>query len=169
LGAAVAQRRTERGSPAERRFETKLQWGLQMVNRVKAHGLPFALLAGDALYGRDSPFRAAVDAEGVQYAAQVPADTHVYRHEPRMGMPPKRSKRGRPRTRLQGLGGQAPQEGRALAQYPPTTWQQGEVRHTERGRLLADCAVQRGWPVAAGQSPRAEWVVIRRHREGDCS
>jgi SRSO17 transposase len=169
FGAAFTPRRKELGIPAERRFETKLQLGLKMVKRVKAHGLPFDLLACDALYGRDSQFRADVDAEGVQYAAQVPADTHVYLNEPRMGMPPKRSKRDRPRTRLQVLGGQAPQEVRALAQYPQTTWPQVEVRHTERGRLIADFAVQRVWTVVAGQSPRAEWLVIRRNSEGDCS
>jgi SRSO17 transposase len=169
FGAAFAQRRTELGIPAERRFETKSQLGLKMVKRVKGHGLPFDLLACDALYGRDSQCRADVDAEGVRYAAQVPADTRVYLSEPRVGMPPKQGKRGRPRTRLQVLSGQGPQEVRALAQHPQTTWQQIEVRHTERGRLTADFAVRRVWTVAAGQRPRAAWLVIRRHSDGDCS
>jgi len=110
FGAAFAQRRKELGIPAERRFETKSQLGLKMIKRVKGHGLPFDLLACDALYGRDSQFRADVDAEGVWYAAQVPADTHVYLSEPRVGIPPKRGKRGRPHTRLQVLSGQGPQE-----------------------------------------------------------
>ena len=169
FGAAFAQRRKALGIPAERRFATKLQLGLQMVKRVKAQGLPFDLLACDALYGRDSQFRADVDAEGVRYAAQVPADTHIYLSEPRVGLPPKRGRRGRPRTRLQVLGGQEPHEVRALAQHPQTTWQQVQVRHTERGRLIADCVVQRVWTVAAGQQPRAEWLVIRRNSDGDCS
>jgi len=169
FGAAFAQRRKELGIPIERRFETKLQLGLKMLKRVKAHGLPFDLLACDALYGRDSQFRADVDAEGVRYAAQVPGDTRVYLSEPRVGIPPKRGKRGRPRTRLQVLRGQGPQEVRALAQHPQTTWQQVEVRHTERGRLTADFVVRRVWTVAAGQRPRAEWLVIRRNSDGDCS
>jgi SRSO17 transposase len=169
FGAAFAQRRKELGIPAERRFETKIQLGLKMVKRVKGHGLPFDLLACDALYGRDSQFRADVDAEGVRYAAQVPADTRVYLSEPRVGMPPKQGKRGRPRARLQVLSGQGPQEVRALAQHPQTTWQQVEVRHTERGRLTADFAVRRVWTVAAGQRPRAEWLVMRRNSDGDCS
>jgi SRSO17 transposase len=168
-GAALAQRRTELGIPGERCFETKLQLGLQMVKRVKAHGLPFDLLACDALYGRDSQFRADVAAEGVRYAAQVPGDTRVSLSEPRVGMPSKRGKRGRPRTRLRVLRGQEPHEVRALAQHPQTTWQQVQVRHTERGRLTADFAVSRVWTVAAGQRPRAEWLVIRRNSEGDCS
>src|ERR1043166_10055139 len=151
FGAAFAQRRQELGIPAERRFATKIGLGLQMLKRVKSHGLPFDLLACDALYGRDSQFCAAVDAAGVRYAAQVPADTHVYLSEPRVGMPPKRSKRGRPRTRLQALSGQGPQEVRALAQHPQTTWQQVQVRHTERGRLTADLAVRRGRGGGGGQ------------------
>jgi len=169
FGAAFAQRRKELGVPGERRFETKLQLGLKMLKRVKAHGLPFDLLACDALYGRDSQFRADVDAEGVRYAAQVPGDTHVYLSEPRVGIPSKRGQRGRPRTRLQVLSGQQPQEVRALAQHPQPVWERVQVRLTERGWLTADFAVRRVWTVAAGQRPRSEWLVMRRNSDGDCS
>jgi SRSO17 transposase len=169
FGAAFAQRRRELGIPAERRFETKLQLGLKMIKRVKAHGVPFDLVACDALYGRDSQFRAALAAEDVQYAAQVPADTWVYLSAPHVGLPPKRGKRGRPPTRLQVLRGQRPHEVRVLAQHPQTVWQRVQVRFTERGWLTADFAVRRVWSVAAGQRPRAEWLVIRRNSDGDCS
>ena len=60
--------------------------------------------------------------EGVRYAAQVPADTRVYLSAPRVGIPQKRSKRGRPRTRLQVLSSHAPQEVRTLAGSPSTLW-----------------------------------------------
>ena len=169
FGVAFAQTRHELGIPPDRTFETKSQLGLKMVKRVKAKGVPFDLLACDALYGRDSQFRADVDAEGVRYAAQVPADTAVYLSEPRVGLPPKRGKRGRRRTRLRVLSGQRPQEGRALAQHPQTVWERVQVRLTERGWLTADFAVRRVWTVATGQRPRAEWLVIRRNSEGDCS
>ena len=140
-----------------------------MVKRVKAKGLPFDLLACDALYGRDSPFRADLAADNVQYAAQVPADPLVSLSEPQVGRPPQRGTRGRRRTRLQVLRGERPHEGRALAQHPQTAWPRVQVRLTERGWLTADFAVQRVWTVAAGQRPRAEWLVRRRHSEGDCS
>ena len=100
FGEAFAQTRHELGIPPERTFETKIALGLKMVKRVKANGVPFDLLACDALYGRDSQFRADVDTAGVLYAAQVPADTNVYVSEPHVGVPEKRGKRGRPRTRL---------------------------------------------------------------------
>ena len=169
FGAAFAQTRRELGIPPERTFETKIALGLKMVKRVKAQGVPFDLLACDALYGRDSQFRADVDAAGVLYAAQVPADTNVYVSEPQVGVPEKRGKRGRPRTRLHVLSRQRPHEVRGLARHPQTGWQQVMVRDTERGRLAADCAVQRVWTVAAGKRPRVEWLVMRREAQGDCS
>src|SRR3989442_2615735 len=159
-GELSVQPRHELGIPPERTFETKIALGLKMVKRVKAKGVPFDLLACDALYGRDSQFRADLAADHVQYAAQVPADTLVYLSEPCVGIPPKRGTRGRPRTRLQVLRGQGPHEVRALAQHPQTTWQQVQGRHTARGRLTADFAVRRVWTVAAGQRRRAEWLVI---------
>jgi len=169
FGEAFAQTRHELGIPPERTFETKIALGVKMVKRVKAKGVPFDLLACDALYGRDSQFRADLAADHVQYAAQVPADTLVYLSEPQVGMPPKRGTRGRPRTRLQVLSGERLHEVRALAQHPQTVWQRVQVRLTERGWLTADFAVQRVWTVAAGQRPHAAWWVIRRHSEGDCS
>jgi SRSO17 transposase len=169
FGPDFAQRREELGIPEERTFETKIALGLQMVKRAKAHGLPFELLACDALYGRDNQFRADLDMEGVRYAAQMPADTLVYMSEPRVGVPQKRSKRGRPRTRLQVLSPHTPQEVRTLAGSPSTPWQHVHVRQTERGRLAADFAIRQVWTIAEGKMPRAEWLVIRRDAEGDCA
>src|SRR5262249_935707 len=137
--------------------------------RAKAQGLPFELLACDALYGRDSQFRTALNTEGVQYAAQVPADTPVYRSAPRVGVPQKRSKRGRPRTRLQVLSPHTPQEVRTLAGSPSTPWQHVHVRQTERGWLEADFAIKQVWTIAEDQRPRAEWLAIRRDAEGGCA
>src|SRR6266700_7748412 len=122
FGPDFAQRRQELGIPEERTFATKIALGLKMVKRAKVNRLPFELLACDALYGRDRQFRADLDTEGVWYAAQVPADTPVYLSEPQVGVPQKRSKRGRPRTRLQVLSPHPPQEVRTLASSPSTPW-----------------------------------------------
>src|SRR5262252_7190789 len=169
FGPDFAQKRQELGIPEERTFETKLALGLKMVKRAQVNRLPFELLACDALDGRDSQFRADLDMEGVWYAAQVPADTPVYVSEPQVGVPPKRSKRGRPRTRLQVLRPHTPQEMRILASSPSTPWQHMHVRQTKRKRLEADFAIRQVWTVAEGKRPRAEWLVIRRDAEGDCA
>src|SRR2546430_6924509 len=99
FGPDLAQRRKEWGMPEERTFETKIALGLQRVKRAKAPGLPCELLAGDALYGRDSPLRADLDTAGGREAAQGPTDTPVSLREPRGGVPQKRSQRGPPRPR----------------------------------------------------------------------
>jgi SRSO17 transposase len=49
FGAAFAQTRQVLGIPPDRTFETKIALGLKMVRRVKAKGVPFDLLACDAL------------------------------------------------------------------------------------------------------------------------
>ena len=86
-----------------------------------------------------------------------------------MGVPQKRSTRGRPRPRLQGLSPHTPQEVRLRGGSPDTPWQHRHVRQTERGRLDADCAIRPVWTVAEGKMPRAAWLVSRRDAEGDCS
>jgi SRSO17 transposase len=65
FGEACAQTRHELGLPPERTCETKIALGLKMVKRGKAQSVPFDLLACDALYGRDSQFRADWAAETV--------------------------------------------------------------------------------------------------------
>lgn len=164
-----AQIREELGIPKERRFETKIALGLRMVRRAKANRLPFELVACDALYGRDEQFRATLDAEGILYAAEVPENTRVYLREPKVMVPRKRSRYGRPRTQLQVVSREAPREVRALARSPTTEWYPVRVRHTERGWLEADFAVMRVWTVQKDQMPRPEWLVMRRDPDGDHS
>ncbi len=163
----VAQLREELGIPKGRKFETKIALGLKMVKRAKANELPFDLMACDALYGRDGQFRATLDAEGIVYAAEVPEHTQVYLREPKVAIPRKRSRYGRPRTRLQVVSREAPQEVRALARSPTTQWHHVRVRHTERGWLEGDFAVVRIWTVHKGGMPRPEWLVMRRDADGD--
>jgi len=167
FGDDLAEKRQALGVPKERQFETKIELGLKMVQRAKAHGLPFDLLACDTLYGRDSQFRADLEAEEVLYAAEVPANTRVYLSPPRVGVPPKRHKQGRRPTRRRVLGGDPGYEVRALAHSPQTQWQHVQVRHTERGLLEADFAVLRVWTLTPSQVVRAEWLVIRRDADGD--
>jgi SRSO17 transposase len=169
FGKEFSDKRQELGIPPDRQFETKLELGLKMVKRAKANGLPFERLACDTLYGRDHHFRANLNLENVLYAAQVPANTPVYLSEPKVGIPKKRGKKGRPCTRRQVLSHPKPREVRALAKSSLTQWQHVQVRHSERGWVEADFAVLRVWTVPEGQQPQAEWLVIRREANGDCS
>jgi SRSO17 transposase len=167
FGADWAERRRVLGLPPERACETKLARGWKMVTRGKGHGLPFDLVACDAFSGRDRQFRTALEAEGVWYAAQVPADTLVDLREPQVGVPTNRSTKGRPRTRRQVLSPHRPHEVRTRGRSPQTAWPPVQGRHTARGWWAADVAVRRVWTVTEGKQPRAEGVVMRRDAEGD--
>lgn len=167
-----AEKRRKLGIPDERRFQTKPQLGWQMIQRARAQGLSFRLVAMDALYGNKQRLRADLDVAGLGYAAEVSARTLVYRKCPRVGVPPSAAS-GRAQTKPCVLGGPPPVEVRALARHRNTVWRRVRVRGCERGWLEAEFAVERVWTVdldgAEGQQVRAEWLVIRREADGDCS
>jgi len=154
------------GLPKERTFETKPQLGLKMIRRVRANGLPFERVACDDLYGRGRSFRSALDAEGIKYAAEVPADTRVYLKMPRVGVPRAKPGSHRSPTRLKVLSRHKSHTVRSLARSRHTQWQRVQVRHSERGILEADFVVQRIWTLTTAMQVRAEWLVIRRDLDG---
>jgi SRSO17 transposase len=161
-----ADLRLHLGIPPEREFATKPALGLQMIRRARAQGVPFEFVACDDLYGRNRAFRAALDAEQVQYAAEVPADTLVYRQPPRVGLPQRRHRRGPKPTRLRVLSRHQPCPVRDLVRSRQTVWQRVQVRHTERGLLEADFAVTRVWTLTEERQVRGEWLVTRCDADG---
>lgn len=169
LTPAYADQRKACGVPAERVFQRKIDLGLQMIDRARANGLPFERVACDAFYGRDRQFRADLQTKNVLYAADIPADTRVYRQEPRVGVPSKCHRRGRRPTRWKVLSRQRAHSVSRLARSKQTTWQHLRLRPTERGWLEADFAVERVWTITAAGQVRAEWLVIRRELNGKCS
>ena len=169
FGESFAQKREKLGIPKGRVFETKGQQGMKMIKRVKAEEFPFELVACDSLYGRDAQFRAALEADRLEYAAQVPSDTRVYLKRPVVGMPQKKGKKGRHPKRLRVLSEDKAQEVRELAKSSETVWDKVNVRHTERGILEEDFAVMRVWTLTEDRRLREEWLVIRREDSGDCS
>ena len=146
--------REQTGIPPEREFATKLALGLRMIERCRASGIRFDIVAYDSLYGRDQHFRSALHTAGVTYAAQVPNSTLVCIDE----VP-----RGRASTAVQAC------EVRELARSERTRWQRITLRYSERGLLSADFALLRVRVGADGRkttaTTEAEWLVIRRVNE----
>jgi SRSO17 transposase len=154
------------GVPETRTFQTKPELGLAMIRCAQAQGLPFEGVACDDLYGRSRTFRANLDAEGIPYAAEVPANTQVYLAPPRVRVPRRRHNKGKKPTRRQVLSRQKPREIRHLVPTRPVRWQRVRVRHPERGWLEADFWVQRVWTLTEVREVRAEWLVVRRDADG---
>lgn len=164
--AAAADQRRRAGVPEERVPQTKPELGWQMIQRVKAAGLPFDGVACDSLYGRDTELRDRLAGANIPYYADVPANTQVYLSEPQIGLPPHR--RGRQAKHAHVL---SPKSRRvdALRQAPTTQWQTVELRPCERGLLVADFAVIPVWTVRDDLTMHPETLIIRRDPSGKCS
>jgi len=163
---AFAERRKRLGLPTDRVFATKLDQGLQMIRRARAQGLPFELVACDDSYGRSRALRAALDADGLAYAAEVPSNTQVYLKLPKVGRARRRHKHGRKPTRLKVVSRPRPHEVRQLARSSSLTWERVTLRPTERGELTADFAILPVWTLTETLQVRAEQLVIRRDLGG---
>lgn len=154
--------------PSDRTFRTKLELGLEMILRARANGLPFQVVGCDSHYGRDSRFRAQLNAEGILYMAEVPSNIHIYLRKPDIGVPEKLpGRRGRPPSRKKVLDGVRPIEVRELARSGSLNWRKVKVRPSERGDLTYECAALRVWTVSDEGEAREEWLFL--HREGDGS
>lgn len=168
FGAAYAERRARVGVPPEQTFQTKLELGWQMGQRAQANGLPFEAVGCDTFYGRSGWLRDQMAGAGLAYYADVPADTRVYLSAPQIGLPPAKQ-RGRKPSHQRVLSPKAYRVDQ-LRDHPETLWHRVEVRPSERGLLTIDFAARRVWTVREGLRVHEEWLLIRRHRQGQkCS
>ena len=155
--------RQQVGIPKERYFQTKIELGWQMIARVQEEGLPFAAVACDELYGRDTAFRDQLDAAGLEYYADIPANTKIYLSEPVIGIPQNKLGRKAHKRRVLSPKGYRVDK---LRRHPDTIWHRLTLRPKERGRLRTDFARCRVWTIREEDdepvSAKEEWLLIRR-------
>jgi len=166
-----AEDRKRVGIPPERQFETKIELGWKMIERVEAKGLPFDAVACDDLYGRSTWLRDKMDGAGIIYLADVPCTSQVYLDKPILGVPePVPGRRGPKPTRLRLLNGVQPLKAHQVAQRTDTTWQRVRVRAIERGELNDPFAARLVWTLREGEpEPVQEWLVMRRETKKRCT
>ncbi len=152
----AADRRAKAGVPPERTFQTKPQLAWTMIQRAVVNGLPFKAVGMDTLYGRSKKLRADLEQAGLEYYADVPADTQVYLCQPRLVY--RKTKRGK-RAKRPTVHGRA-YEVRSLLASPHLRWHQITVRPTEQGFLTAEFVRLPVWTLYK-QSLRREWLLIR--------
>lgn len=147
------------GIPDEQQFQTKPELGWRMVQRILQEEIPFDALACDAVYGNNFEFRQQLDQVGIEYYADVHADTRVYLSPPHIGIP--QNTRGPKATKRRVL---SPDSYRvdALRNHPHTLWHTLTLRPTERGMLIADFARLRVWTVQDDLTVTEQWLLIRR-------
>jgi SRSO17 transposase len=151
--------RQKTGVPEEREFQTKLDLFWQMLQRAQAEDIPFDAVACDGLYGRSFWLRQKMDQAGIEFYADVPANTQVYLSEPRIGIP--QNKRGPKATQPRVL---SPQAYRVddLRVHPSLLWRSLTIRPTERGWLTADFARIPVWTVQDDMTVTQQWLLMRK-------
>lgn len=152
-----AEQRKRAGVPDDLTFKTKPEIGWELIQRAKEQGIPFVAVAMDDLYGRSQELRQRLNAAGIEYYADIPADTKVYLQQPRRTHP--LTERGIPSKTAQVEG--TAYEVRELRQQDDLEWHTLRLRSSERGHLEARFARLRVW-VVYEEEIRQEWLLIRQ-------
>jgi len=156
--------------PESKTFETKPQIGLNMIRNARNRGLRFEVVSCDCVYGRDSQFRADLNREGFIYMADVPCEQIVYFQRPVVGIPqPTPDKLGRKCSRLRILNQVNPLQVKEVAQFGGLDFIPIMIRHSERGKLIYECATKRIWTIAKDGTILEEWLLIRKEHDGKLS
>jgi SRSO17 transposase len=169
--------RLERGRvPAEARAaKAKWQIALDLLDTVRAEGLPHALVVADAGYGAGGEFRAGLEARGERYIVGLLGEELVFPEPPRWVVRPPR-----PRGRLPTRAHLAQEMPRPVAvkdlaeglERTAVRWREGT-----KGWLEADFAWVRVWvghrwergvPIGAIPDPdeTARWLLVEWRRDG---
>ena len=129
----------------ERRPLTKPEIALELLDRVRAEGLPGSVVVADAGYGVSRDLRDGLAARGLHYVVGVTADLVVFPDRPTVGRPRSPPPGGRPQTRPRLADGSPPpvSVGELAARLTPrkVTWREGT-----KGKLAARFAWVRVWP-----------------------
>jgi SRSO17 transposase len=160
---------------AERGFTPKSQIALDLLDTVRAEGLPHAAVVADAGYGT-TDFRAGLEARGEHYLVGLSGQEVVFTEPPHWVAPVKKSPRGRPPTRAY-LADDAPRPTaiKDLAATLPHTlfsWRMGT-----KGALAAEFAWIRVWPAHEWQEgipidsivpaeQAARWLLVEWRADG---
>ena len=171
--AGDAGRLDRAGVPEEHgKLTTKGQIAPELLDRVRAEGLPGKLVLADAGYGISGPFRDGLAERGLHYIVGVTGEMVVFAEEPTWEAPPARraGSKGRPAVRSKlAEGAPRPVTSKDLAATTPfgkVTWREGT-----KGKLSGRFAWLRTWPGSGwktGECSGAEagWLLIEEQADG---
>jgi SRSO17 transposase len=166
------QRLDRAGVPeGQRRPLTKAQIALELLDGVRAEGLPGRVAVADAGYGVSGDFRDGLEARGLSYVVGVTEDFVVFTQEPLWERPdPEARVNGRPRSRPRlAEGSPLPVALGELAQTVRrrrVTWREGT-----KGKLSGRFAWLRVWPATGWQTGQCAdagplWLLIEEQADG---
>lgn len=154
---------------ADRRPLTKPEIALELLDRVRAEGLPGSVVVADAGYGVSRDLRDGLAARELHYVVGVTADLVVFPDRPTW-VAPVPATGGRPRTRYQLADGNPPPvsigELAGRLRRRKVTWREGT-----KGKLAARFAWARVWPGhdwRRGGCAEADpvWLLVEEQADG---
>jgi SRSO17 transposase len=156
-------RREECGIPEDLKFKTKAEIALELMRGVQSNGVKFGWVGMDTFYGRQTSLLKAIDSDGIVYMADIPSDTRVWQNHPRVGIPERKSNRGRIPTESRVLDDEpSPTEVRMIKdELDPSQWVPTFVRDTERRELWSRIACLRIYAVEDKLPGKEQWLIIR--------
>lgn len=155
---SYAKQRQKVGFPAGRTFKTKPELAWEMIERIRAQGVPFEAVAMDDLYGRNAALRKRLEDAQIEYYGDIPENTIVYLDKPQLMYPV--IQHGKSSKRYQVIAKHRYQVNELLP-HPNVEWAEITLRPNERGQLRARFGRCRVWLIHLGEC-RQEWLLIRR-------
>lgn len=156
--AGDPERRTKAGVPEEIGFETKPDIALGQILQAQAAGVPPGVVLGDAGYGVETAFRAAIAGLDLTYVLGVQSSASLWPPgEAPLPVPPYGG-RGRPPTRVRRAPGHEPVSARKLAEgLPAHAWRTVTWREGSKTALTSRFAALRVRPAHRDQKRSEPW------------
>ncbi len=129
--AGDPERRARAGVPGEIGFETKPEIALRQVRQAQEEGVPPGVVLGDAGYGVETAFRAAIAGLGLAYVLGVQSSASLWPPGEAPLPAPPYAGRGRPPTRVRRAPGHEPVSAKKLVAglsaraWRTVTWREG--------------------------------------------
>ncbi len=165
--AQDATRRKKVGVPEEITFKSKIQIAMDLINQLRAEGIPWAPIVGDAGYGNATWFRDALSSlECPQfYALAIRKDTTVWPSGEQPLAPKPYSGKGRRPSKLRRDSNHQPMTVFKLAKsLPLDEWNEMSWREGTKGLMSSRFAMVRVRPAHGDtkrETPRdEEWLLI---------
>ena len=152
------------GLPEALAFQTEPELALTMIDQlVQRDHVPFRWVTADAGYGKSPAFLAGIAGLGKWYVIEVPADTRVWTHTPKVD-PPGPGLWGRPRTRPRVSRAAPPPVAlpQLAARLPPSAWVRCTMREGSKGPVAAEFAALRVTPLHDALPGPRGWALFQR-------
>jgi SRSO17 transposase len=161
---AYQERRQRCGVPADQQPRTEPELAAELITTLHRRGvLPFHWVTFDEHFGNNPALLDRVATTGLDYLAEVPHSTRVWRERPPTAVPPGTG-RGRPPTRER-VAPDAPAPVRVdqlAEQLAADQWTPAVIKEGAKGPLAAAFAFVRAVAVRDAVPGPDVWVVLRR-------